>query len=377
MIIVMMPVNAWAAQMDVLITEETQAIMPEYKFLRIVFLDYSEGGIIADNLSGMKETIAFTADSNELESLITQINSDLQKRSSSSIVTDVKLDYKATITGGEKQATIEYRINMVPTIEGFEVRQRNTDVARIIDSTWRGFDVNAPIVVDTIQYGSFDVNLPSSAIRVFDQQTYEIIQNSNENSIINNRIFDASGIYTLPLHKWHYLFDPTAIILESKNAGYSGDTVISHFSMGECNIEVGPCKDRTWTENISADKKYTIRVIESQDDATISIEGFVVKDNILGLEVFGINKEAPNTGNPGTDEFPVTIIYGMAGMALAGGIVFFVISDRKLKGEKDQGQRGIDPAMLSAYPTSESAGGYKTNRGEAQLRSVSEKKTAV
>jgi hypothetical protein len=277
------------------------------------------------------------------------------------------VDYQSTIKGGERQAVIEYRINVTPTIEGFEVRAKNTDVARIIDSTWRGFDIDVPIVVDTKQYGSFDINSPASALRVFSQDTYDII-NSKPDSIVNQNMFDASGIAELPLGKWHFLFDPTAIIAESKNMGYMGKKVVSHFSMGECNIEVGPCSDRAWTEKVVADKNYSLRAVESQDDATISIEGFVTKDNILGLEVFGISPKSPNTGNPATDEFPSMVIYGMAGIAAVGGGMFFFVSSRKLKEDKDQGQTGIDPAMLSAYPTSQSSGGYHTNRGEAYLQ---------
>ena len=53
----------------------------------------------------------------------------------------------------------------------------------------------------------------------------------------------------------------------------------------------------------------------------------------------------------------------------------FVISDRKVKKEKDKGQTGIDPAHLRSFETSTSAGGYKTNRGESYL--VSEKKKRI
>ena len=60
-------------------------------------------------------------------------------------------------------------------------------------------------------------------------------------------------------------------------------------------------------------------------------------------------------------------MYGMAGMAVIGGIVMFVVSNRKLKQDKDQGQTGIDPAHLRSYETSDSAGGYKTNRGESYI----------
>ncbi len=67
-----------------------------------------------------------------------------------------------------------------------------------------------------------------------------------------------------------------------------------------------------------------------------------------------------------TGEFPVLIVYGMAGMAAIGGIAFFVFSNRQLKNQ-ETAQTGIDPSRLTGYATSSSAGGYQTNRGEAQL----------
>jgi hypothetical protein len=65
------------------------------------------------------------------------------------------------------------------------------------------------------------------------------------------------------------------------------------------------------------------------------------------------------------------IVYGMAGMAALGGIGFFIFSNRSLK-NVTQGQQGIDPNRLVGYQTSASAGGYQTNRGEAQLRDDSD-----
>ena len=57
----------------------------------------------------------------------------------------------------------------------------------------------------------------------------------------------------------------------------------------------------------------------------------------------------------------------MAGFAVMGGIVMIVMSDKKLKNDKDKGQTGVDPVHLIAYDTSSSSGGYKTNRGESHL----------
>ncbi len=63
-------------------------------------------------------------------------------------------------------------------------------------------------------------------------------------------------------------------------------------------------------------------------------------------------------------------------MAVIGGIIMFVFSSRKLEHDKDQGQTGIDPSHLRSYETSESAGGYKTNRGESYVI-TSETKTPI
>ena len=72
-----------------------------------------------------------------------------------------------------------------------------------------------------------------------------------------------------------------------------------------------------------------------------------------------------------TGQFPVMIIYGMAGMAGVAGIAVFIVSEKKRKGDIKAGnvQTGIDPTQLVGADTSTGSGGYKTNRGEAHLKS--------
>jgi len=140
---------------------------------------------------------------------------------------------------------------------------------------------------------------------------------------------------------------------------------------------VGMCNDREWIQEIDLDEKYTIRIVESRDDATISLEGYVDSTHLDGIEVFDTNLDSLVTQRPATNEFPATIMYGMAGMVIIGAIVMFVISDRKLKKDKNKGQTGVDPAHLRSYETSNSAGGYKTNRGESLLVSNEKSKMAI
>ena len=66
-----------------------------------------------------------------------------------------------------------------------------------------------------------------------------------------------------------------------------------------------------------------------------------IKENILNNErkVLGDRNSVLLDINPKNtaSENPATVIYSMAGMAAFGGIVMFVLSNRKLKKDKDQG----------------------------------------
>ena len=353
---------ASAAQLDGAILYQQDSTEPSFQFLRIIYIEYPNGGDISELLRGKNQAISFEADSETLgmDKLVKSLNKNLKEISSNAVVSDVKINYQAILQGNENSAVIEYKVQLVPTITnhvlttGFE---KST-----VDANWRGISIDEPIVFQTA-YGSFDVNNPKSALDV-------MIPDVSENldvSIIEMPLIDASGILELPLYKWHSLFDNTAIIPGAVEYNYAGEHVITHYSMGECSIGVGPCSDRLWVEDIELDKKYTIRIVESRDDATISFEGYVNSAYFGDVEVFHTSLKSLVDQKPDTDEFPATVMYGMAGFAVIGGIVMFVISDRKLKKDKNEGQTGVDPAHLIAYETSSSSGGYKTNRGESYL----------
>ena len=106
-------------------------------------------------------------------------------------------------------------------------------------------------------------------------------------------------------------------------------------------------------------------------------KGYVDSTRVDGIEVFQTSLKSLVTQKPDTDEFPATVMYGMAGIAAIGGVVMFVISDKKLKRDKNEGQTGIDPSHLRTYETSNSSGGYKTNRGESYLVTDEQSKMAI
>jgi hypothetical protein len=354
---------ASAAQLDAAILSDQNITEPSFQFLRVIYIEYPDEGEISELLRGTKQTVSFVADSNTpgMDDLVEQINQNLKNLSSNAVATDAKISYQAILQGNEHSAVIEYKVQLVPTITN-HILEKSFEKSTV-DSNWRGISLDSPVVIQTI-HGAFDVNNPKSAL---DVMIPDVSEKLKDVTILELPLIDASGIRTLPLHKWHSLFDNTAIMSDAIRYDYAGKNVITHYSMGECSIEVGMCEDKKWAQEINLDKKYVIKVIESSDDATISFEGYVDTTHINGNEVFQTSLKSLVTHKPDTDEFPATVMYGMAGMAVIGGVVMFVISDRKLKRTKDDEQTGVDPAHLTSYEISSSAGSYKTNRGESHL----------
>nr|NIQ07973.1 hypothetical protein [Candidatus Korarchaeota archaeon] len=341
---------ALGAQLDAVIRQDSQQIEPTFEYFRIIYIDYPNGGKLADLLRGETKVVSFLADSQTdgIVSLVDKLNQYLRSKDSTSTVTDVKVKYKAELVGNQNSASIQYNVKMIPTISNAVIRDayfgdsQNNERPRLVDSTWRGLSVYGEIPLQTSD-GKFDMNNPASALKVLHPQAYEEIAKTDATTILNRDLLIAEGIFAMPLDKWHSLFDPTPLQSETKKIGFSGgDVVLTRYSLGECNIETGPCKDISLKQDFTIDEKqYAIRLIESQDDATITIEGYVSTTDLAGLEVFGISKEKSNgvVGEPGTGGFPVSVIYGMAGIAAIGAGVFFWISNHKLKSEVGAGQR--------------------------------------
>jgi hypothetical protein len=367
--------SVWAAQLDANIMVEDELISPSFSFLRIIYIEYPEGGEIQQLLQGENQNIVVKADSNTpgMRDLINQINENLESLPSTVFVTDAKVNYQAVLNGNPNSAVIEFKINLTPTFSNPVISKQGD--ARTIDANWRGLSLNSPVLFET-QYGTIDINNPKNALDVMIPDVMEKFENSDL-EILEIPIIDSTGILEFPIYKWHSLFDNTAIMRDSEQFNYSGKYVLTHYSMGECNIFDGVCDDREWSQDLKLDKNYKIVMVESRDDASITIEGYSEPSSLGPIETFEANLLAPVNDTPGPNAFPESIMYGMAGMAAIGGVAMFFFSSRKLKQDQNQGQTGIDPAHLTVYDTSSSAGGYKTNRGESYLTNKENSKTPM
>ena len=348
--------HVYAAQLDAAIAKDSLEFTPTYQFTRIITINH-DGDAELQRLLGDGIKVSFDIDKTNAGSIISQINSELEKKSFAK-VTDISGKYSALVSVQEKSIGMEYRIILNPIIQNYFVGDSGT-----LDSQWRGFSVDGVIPVDTA-FGEYDINSPSSVFAVSQGMVLEYLSGSEAMEILESPLVDAAGISEFPLHRWESMFDPTAKMSETVDFGFSG-TVVTNYSMGICTVYLGLCEDKRMYREFAIDgEEYSIRSIESQDDATIVIEGYVRESRLGQVEVFTI-QDAPiiDTEN----DMQVVTMYGVAGVGVVAAAAFFVISDRKARGTSSE-QTGIDPAHLQSVPISASAGGYQTNRGTSHLK---------
>ena len=361
-------VPAFGAQMEFRMLPEEQNATATIKFQRTIFLEYEEGGKLADELRGQKTSTVFSTTSDEIRD---RINYYLKNTAGSdAVVTDVNLDYDAQLTGRGLNTSIDYKIVLSLELQGHMIRPMAENSPGLVDMDWRGFLVDGPVDVN-IRGVNNEINIPISYIAQASPSLYSAVKGSEAEQILNHPLMNATGIKAQPLGNWHFLFDPTGINADAMTYGLSEELagrVWSSYTMGESSLREGIQIEKVHEATFTADKTYTIRAIESADSANVHIGGFASVDVLQDSEVFGVSPTPPEGfATTATGEFPVMIIYGMAGMAAIGGVGVFIISERKRKKDEGQGQAGIDPSRLRAASTSTGSGGYKTNRGESYL----------
>ena len=349
----------------------------EIKFQRSVIINYDDGGQLADQLRGLKISKTFSIDSSDpgVNDLRDRMNYFLKNTANSdAAITDVKIDYDTTLTGRGLNTSIDYKVIVTLYVTNHIIRDFSGSSAGIIDMDWRGVVVDGPVEIN-VKGVVHEINLPISFISDVAPALYSAVQGTEAEAILNTPLMDASGIKAQPLGNWHFLFDPTGINVDASQFGMSEELaglVWSSYTMGESSLREGIQTEKEQVATFTTDKTYDLRTIESADAANIFVAGFANVDVLQNSEVFGFSPTAPEGfATTSTGGFPMMIIYGMAGMAGVAGVAVFIISEKKRKGEIKQGgiQTGIDPSQLVGADTSTGAGGYKTNRGEAHLKS--------
>jgi hypothetical protein len=335
-------------------------------YLKTVFIEYPNGGDLFDALGGTEWNVSGMADATNpgVQRLMNELNSNIQSDGSQAKISDLDVTYEFQLKGRNIQTSIDYRVILEGTISNYVITEDSQK--KLVDLGWRGLSTTSSIQID-----GMEINIPFGILATEEPILYRTFLGTEAEDILNKELINADFILEQPLTNWHFLFDPTGINADANTFGLDESIqgfVVSSWTMGESSIREGRQVERVFEAEVMADETYIVRSVQSSDTANLSSIGFGALDVLDGVEIIGVTPTPPEDYmTTSTGGFPIMIIYGMAGMAAIAGIGFFIFSSRAMK-RTATGQQGIDPSNLVGYQTSESSGGYQTNRGEAQLK---------
>ena len=356
----------WAAQLDARINPDTETSPFKITYLKTVFIEYPNGGNLFDELKGKEWTIDGIADSSDpgVRALIEELNRGIANDGSQAQISDLNISYDFHLKARNINTSIDYRVILEGTLSNYVITDDGQRT--LVDLGWRALSTDKEIIINDIE-----INIPINILRDNEPEIYTYFAGTEAEDVLGKHLMNADFILEQPLTNWHFLFDPTGINVDAGTFGLDDEIsgfVVSTWTMGESSIREGRQVEKVFEAEIMADQLYVVRSVQSSDTANLSTIGFGALDSLDGIEIVGVTATPPDDYmTTSTGDFPVMIVYGMAGIAAIAGIAFFFVSSRSLKNET-QGQQGIDPDRLQGYETSDSSGGYKTNRGEAQLK---------
>lgn len=357
--------TVWAAQLEAKINPNANESPFKMNYQKTIFLEYPNGGDLFDVLRGHEWTITGSADISDpgVQKLMNSLNQRIAEDGSQARISDLNVDYDFHLKARNILTSVDFKVIVEGTLTNYVITQDSQRI--LIDLGWRGLSTNDEIIIDGIE-----INIPINIIKSQEPEAYAFFVGTEAEDVLNRPLINADFILEQPMTNWHFLFDPTGITSDAATFGLDESItgfVISSWTMGESSLREGRQVERVFEADIISDQKYSVRSVQSSDQATLAAIGFGALDVLDGLEIAGITPKTPaGYATTSTGTFPVTIVYGMAGMAALGGIGFFIHSSRSLKNVSSE-QTGIDPSRLVGTQTSSSSGGYQTNRGEAQL----------
>jgi len=118
---------AWAAQLSARINPDSITSNFEMKYQRTVFIEYDEGGQIADLLRQQSWTSTVTADSSDpgVADLINKLNQKFFNDRSSVKISDLSIDYSVILTGRGLNTAIDYKLVLDGTLSGYIIKKRS------------------------------------------------------------------------------------------------------------------------------------------------------------------------------------------------------------------------------------------------------------
>ena len=319
-------------------------ITPEFKFTRVAYLDYPQGGKLKDALDGKNMTISFNVTSNSAnQDLMNEMNQAIRTTESEAHVRSFSLKYQALINGGPSEASITYLLDIVPVVDNYVLYHGTTTTKAglqgggtpfILDAAWAGFDLNQPMTISTPQYGKLEINYPANLIQQKLPAVYDIIKGTPAEKILQQNLMNASILFQQqPLNKWDHLFAPSYMVSDASVLNYKGAMVaVTTFSTGVSSLQAGSMIQKEQDADFTVDAPYHIKVLDQPASGTINVEGQAQAYNVKGAPAFTTTAAAAGgVSNTTAGGLSIMITYGMTGGAAAIAVFIFIWSNKKMK----------------------------------------------
>ncbi len=347
---------AYAVELNAAVSSTTTTAKPSFQFVRAYVITYPNGGDLKNLLYNKNVTLTFHVNlsDSEKKKLLDSLNKEnLGPLKSSATISDVDILYSARLAPSGTETHIDYKIVFVPTISNYVLRSASGDTAAILDTQWRGLSVNDPIMVNLLTDGQFDINSPISFIKNQFPNFYNKLHGSDVENLFEIPLMSSNDLMDDPISKWQHLFDPAYTLIETNALGYKGQKItISTYSTGESNISEGEMLPTVKNADLKLDQDYPITLTERASTASIQIDGYVAVTDIDGIEYFGSSPQAPqNSGISSTGDYPVQVIYSMAGLAAVVAAGVFWWSNRTMKKERERAKEPVGPSYPIEYET--------------------------
>jgi hypothetical protein len=322
--------QAFAVDMLALLVPDRNRTEASFIAVRTVTIAYPAGSSFANEFDGVSERVTFTVNGTAQNpgnagDAVAAVNKALAEAKSPVQASAVDLAYTATIRGTDTRTVISYKIELAPTLEQFVLqRGEGGQSGHIVDLEWRGITVDEPVVVNTPEYGEFDVNRPLTLLQKTHPDIAQALDGTQASTIMDQHLLNFEDFDT-SITVWHKLFDPVGTYGGGVGLqGTEGAKALTVYSFGEGSIREGSHSVTEQDATVTVDGAQI--QIHSQDpppSGQLTIAGYADEQENQGAEFAIVTIDAPEGVQTATGGFPIQVLLVFGGMM--GAIAIFIL----------------------------------------------------
>ena len=325
--------DAYAVQLTASMVPTTDRGEVDWGAIRFVTIRYPPNSVLAQEFSGVSETIRFTlqADEDGMPQLIQSFNNAMASQKSSSVrIDNATLTYTGQLRGTENQLSLSYNVQLNPSFLSNIVASSENQTADVVDMDWRSISITDPLTLTT-PYGNMDINHPIGLLQANYSEIADQLMGTEASQILVDPLFNFQDVGR-PMNTWHFLFDPTGSQAAAYGTGFEeigGARVVSIYSLGESSFREGTFEEieREASATIGG-MPITVASTTPATSAQMTIAGFSSIRESGDHEFAIVTQEAPAGTATATGGFPIQVLLVLGGM-MGAVAVFVLIKTRK------------------------------------------------